>query len=115
MTDPAHDFTVPYAERDLGEVTAAFTERTAPGGRAVIVEGRCPGCHGKTLTEFPRGVPGSGTKGVLDRLRRRPATASAADGVLAAEVLYCECGYPHPGLPDDAVFTGCGAGWRVTP
>ncbi len=109
---PAHDFATVYAERDLGEVPADFSRRTGPDGRAVVVEGHCPCCRGRTATEFRRGVPGTGTKGVLSRLLHRTPAADDADP-LATEVLFCECGYPHPRQPADAVFVGCGASWRV--
>lgn len=103
-----HDFTVPYLEDDLGEVPAAFTRQPAPDGRSVLVEGRCPRCHGHTATEYRRGVPGGGTKGLFSRSR-----VKEPPDVLATEVLFCECGYLHPNQPTDPVFLGCGASWRV--
>ncbi|MCC3767613.1 hypothetical protein [Streptomyces sp. UNOC14_S4] len=119
MAEPVHDFSLAYAERDLGEVAAGFTQRpTADGG--VVVEGHCPACRGRTVTEFPRGVPGSGTKGVLSRLRQRitgagpePHTEPDILGVLGFEVLFCECSHVHPRQPVGTAFVGCGAQWRV--
>lgn len=104
-----HDFDVPYLEHDLGEVTAEFTQSADPGGKGVVVRGKCPQCAGDTVTEYSWGVPGTGTKGLF------PKRAKAAPDVLATEVLFCECGYAHPNQPANPVFFGCGASWRLRP
>ncbi|MER7763155.1 hypothetical protein [Streptomyces sp. NPDC097619] len=123
-TSRAHDFAVPYVERDLGTVVAVFAQAHHAAG--VTVSGECPGCHGLTRTDHPFGLPGpeadpgSGPKGLRELLRRfgggggEPEPDSAED-VLATEPLFCECGYAHPGQPADPVFIGCGASWRVAP
>ncbi|MFI1064543.1 hypothetical protein ACH4TC_21960 [Streptomyces spororaveus] len=112
----SHDHGMAYVEEDLGEVDATpFTRRTAPGGAAVIVSGTCPRCHGRTESPFPLAMPGTGTKGVLNRLRRT-ATAdrvSAEPDPLFYETHFCECGHAHPQCPPDTSFRGCGASWRV--
>ncbi|MFF5480625.1 hypothetical protein ACFY5C_25250 [Streptomyces sp. NPDC012935] len=117
MAEPpcrSHDFSAGYAETYLGVTTAVFARRAAADRQSVLVEGVCPRCHGDTATEYRHGVPGTGTKGVLDRLRqaRRPSPQDE-DAVLLAEVHFCECGHPHPDLPADAPWVGCGASWRV--
>jgi hypothetical protein len=131
---PAHDFDLGYAEEDCGQVGAAFVQRASTDGSGVVVEGRCPRCFGRTATEYRRGVPGAGAKGLLSRLGfgaggaggtsgtgsagpdgSTGQAASPAPDVLHTEVHYCECGHPHHRLPGDAVFIGCGASWRVAP
>ncbi|MEU6235938.1 hypothetical protein [Kitasatospora sp. NPDC047058] len=112
---PAHEHALAYAEDDLGETPAAgFSQQPSPDGRAVVVEGTCPRCHGHTVTRFPLGLPGTGTKGLFDVLTGRGAAAADEDP-LAGEVHFCECGHAHPQLPADAVFVGCGASWRIKP
>ncbi|MFG2131292.1 hypothetical protein ACGFNV_26205 [Streptomyces sp. NPDC048751] len=108
-----HDFAVDYAEEDMGRASAPFTQWSAPDGHGVVVEGDCPRCHGRTRTEYRHGVPGTGTKGLRSWLTgRHPVPAEDAHALLD-EVHFCECGHPHPNLPPDAPFTGCGASWRV--
>ncbi|MFH8795251.1 hypothetical protein [Streptomyces sp. NPDC017941] len=109
MTQPPqrpHAFDTAYAEEDLGEVGDPFTVSPTPAGRT-SVRGHCPRCHGRTATEYRYGVPGSGagagTKGPLD----------ADTALLVQERHFCECGHPHPQLPSNAVFIGCGASWYV--
>ncbi|MGA4843068.1 hypothetical protein [Streptomyces sp. G45] len=101
-----HLFDTAYADRDLGEVPGPFTLGPSPGGHA-LVQGTCPRCKGHTATEYRHGVPGTGTatgtKGPLADTAR----------LLALERHYCECRHPHPDLPPDAVFVGCGASWYV--
>ncbi|MBO1331698.1 hypothetical protein [Streptomyces sp. VRA16 Mangrove soil] len=120
MTDPTasavpHAFDTAYAEQHLGTATTRFTGRRTADGLGVVLEGRCPGCQGRTRTEYRRGVPGSGTKGLLSWLKgEQPGPGLAGDlAALADEWHYCECGHPHPLMPGDAVFVGCGASWRV--
>jgi hypothetical protein len=118
MTEPqprGHDFTVVYAEEDMGRTALSFTRRPSADGHGVLVEGTCPRCHGRTATEYRHGAPGTGTKGLRARLtRRQPAPDDGADAdTLVREVHFCECGHPHPELPPDAPFTGCGASWRI--
>ncbi|MEU7136464.1 hypothetical protein [Streptomyces sp. NPDC046261] len=112
-----HDFGVPYAEEPPLETAAPFTARTSADGRRVIVEGHCPRCQGRTVSELPRGIPGGGgTKGMFSRLsgRDRPRAAhDPAAEVLSSEVFFCECGYAHPQQPADVSFMGCGASWRA--
>lgn len=113
-----HDFDVPYVETPPLEASAPFTARTSADGRRVIVEGHCPRCQGRTVSELPRGVPGGrgATKGVLSRLSGRERRGGAPDPaaeVLSSEVFFCECGYAHPQQPADVSFMGCGASWRA--
>lgn len=113
---PSHDHDKPYAEDDLGEVAATdFTQQPAPNG-GVIVAGTCPRCHGRTRTEFQRGLPGTGSKGLFDWLSgggRHSSAETAEEDPLATEVHFCECGHVHPLQPADAAFLGCGASWRL--
>ncbi len=107
----SHDTSLPYAELDVGQVPAAgFTQRTVEDGRAIVVSGVCPRCSGPTVTRRPYGAPGTGTKGGWPFRR---LTGPAAPDVVGSELHLCECGHPHPGLPADAVFVGCGASWRA--
>ncbi|MGY0022674.1 hypothetical protein ACVHNB_27415 [Streptomyces sp. YJ-C3] len=118
MTDPAasHAFDTTYAEEYLGTTTTRFRGRPTADGLGIVLEGACPRCHGKTRTEYRHGVPGTGTKGVLSWLRgEQPGPEFAADvTALLEESHYCECRHPHPLMPGDAAFVGCGASWRVT-
>jgi hypothetical protein len=111
-----HRFQLDYVEEDCGLIGGGFTERTATDGAGVIVEGNCPRCLGRTASEFRRGVPGTGTKGLRSwfGLATGPAPAPPRD-VLHDEVHFCECGHRHPDMPGDTVFIGCGASWRVAP
>lgn len=115
MTEPphtGHDFALDYAEEDMGRAAAPFTRRSSADGHGIVVEGSCPRCHGSTATEHRHGVPGTGTKGLRAWLTSRPPAPEQSDALLD-EVHFCECGHPHPNLPPDAPFTGCGASWRV--
>lgn len=114
MTQPQpHDHNKPYSEVDLGKLDApAFTQRSSPEGGGLIVGGLCPGCHGRTETEFRRGTPGTGSKGVLDWLTRQGPSVTEPEP-LVGEVHFCECGHAHPQMPADALFIGCGASWRI--
>jgi len=120
MTEPpamSHDFDAAYADRHMGETAAAFTGRTSADGLGVVVEGDCPRCHGRTVTEYRHGLPGTGSKGLWSWLSGAADDVSPASGSVAAtlvqETHFCECGHPHPQLPGDAAFVGCGASWRV--
>ncbi|MEU6487117.1 hypothetical protein [Streptomyces sp. NPDC046887] len=109
---PQHATTLEYAEVDVGVVDrAGFVQQPAAGG-GVIVAGVCPRCFGTTATEYGFGLPGTGTKGGLFSWRRQSAPAPAPD-VIGREVHFCECRHPHPGLPADTAFVGCGASWRA--
>ncbi|WJV49957.1 hypothetical protein [Streptomyces flavofungini] len=103
---PSHRFDTAYADTDLGEVSDEFTVGPSPDGHT-LVRGHCPRCHGRTTTEYRHGVPGTGTGAGT-----KGALASDA-ALLAQERHFCECGHPHPQLPANAVFVGCGASWRV--
>ncbi|MFC9929303.1 hypothetical protein [Streptomyces sp. NPDC127190] len=118
MTEPSppgHDFGLAYAERDMGLAAAPFTRTPSPDGLGIVVEGACPRCHGRTSTEYRHGAPGTGTKGLRSWLGgRQPAPDPDADaGLVTRETHFCECGHPHPDLPENAPFTGCGASWRI--
>ncbi|MER5946104.1 hypothetical protein ABT127_08580 [Streptomyces sp. NPDC001904] len=110
-----HAFDIVYAEQHLGTVTTRFTGRPTPDGRGVVLEGVCPGCQGRTRTEYRCGVPGAGTKGLMSWLKGEQAGPGPAGdaAALLEEWHYCECGHPHRLMPPDAVFVGCGASWRV--
>ncbi|MFE7190889.1 hypothetical protein [Kitasatospora sp. NPDC057541] len=112
----AHAHHLPYAEDDLGDVDgSSFSQTVAPDRRSAVVTGPCPRCHGRTATEFRRGNPGTGTKGLFDRLTGRSGTAQPDPEPLHAEVHFCECGHGHPQMPADVHFVGCGASWRIAP
>ncbi|MEY9993122.1 hypothetical protein ABIE67_005154 [Streptomyces sp. V4I8] len=108
-----HDHAKPYAEQDLGEVDATpFAQRPTPDGTGVVVAGTCPRCHGRTETLFPWGMPGTGSKGVLNLILGRDPAPGPEDP-LSHEVHFCECGHPHPQCPPDTSYRGCGASWRI--
>ena len=110
-----HKYDTPYVEEDLGTVVAPlFSQAAAADGDGVVVSGPCPRCHGRTTKEYRRGVPGTGTKGVVEWLTGRRDVADEPEP-LVGEVHFCECGYTHPGIPADALVIGCGAGWRIRP
>lgn len=119
MTEPpamSHDFDAAYADLHLGETAAPFTGHASADGLGVVVEGACPRCQGRTVTEYRLGLPGTGTKGLWSWLSGGQGPAPASGSVaatLAQETYFCECGHPHPQLPGDAAFVGCGASWRV--
>ncbi|QTD97415.1 hypothetical protein [Streptomyces cyanogenus] len=108
-----HAFTAAWAEEDLGPTAAPFTYRSSSDGHGVVIEGDCPRCHGRTRTEYTRGLPGTGTKGLLSWLAGRSLEPEDDAETLVREVYFCECGHPHPNLPPDAPV-GCGASWRIT-
>ncbi|MFD7897535.1 hypothetical protein [Streptomyces sp. NPDC059743] len=110
-----HDHDKPYSEEDLGELDApAFTQRPSPDGGGLTVTGTCPRCRGRTETEFRRGLPGTGSKGLFDRLTRRSPSVTEPEPLIG-EVHFCACGHAHPQMPTDALFIGCGASWRIRP
>ncbi|MCX5197779.1 hypothetical protein OOK31_28445 [Streptomyces sp. NBC_00249] len=104
-----------YAETSLGEVDGAgFGVSPTPDGDGLTVRGSCPRCGGPTTTTYRYGVPGLGTKGLRSWFageRSRP-DAAAVDP-LRSEAHFCECGHAHPGMPGNADFVGCGAGWTI--
>ena len=110
---PSHDFTTVYAENDLGLTALPFARRASADGHGIVVEGNCPRCHGRTATEYRHGLPGTGTKGLLTWLTGAGAAPGNDAADLTREVHFCECGHPHPNLPADAAFVGCGASWRL--
>ncbi|MFD9906866.1 hypothetical protein [Streptomyces sp. NPDC059063] len=108
MTQPparSHLFDTVYADEDLGEVADPFTLGASPGGHT-LVQGHCPRCRGRTATEYRRGVPGTGTATGTKGPREDAE-------LLVQERHFCECRHPHPDLPPNAVFIGCGASWYV--
>jgi len=108
---PEHDFAVTYVEQDLGPLALTVRQQPSQDGRGIVISGHCPRCQGETHSEFRRGAPGTGTKGILARITGRES--SPAREVLAEEVFFCECGYSHPQQPASPAFAGCGASWRV--
>ncbi|MEV0192018.1 hypothetical protein AB0I39_26215 [Kitasatospora purpeofusca] len=116
-TPPPHDHDLPYDPKDLGAVDGtSFSQSAAPDGRSVRVSGTCPRCHGGTGREYRRGTPGTGTKGLFDRLSGRSGgTAGPGPDPLHDEVHFCECGHGHPRIPAEVHFVGCGASWRIAP
>ncbi|MER8029361.1 hypothetical protein ABTZ78_10405 [Streptomyces bauhiniae] len=107
----AHDLDLRYAQLDLGPREESEFDLTSDS-RTVVVSGPCPRCHGTSTTDFPLGVVGS--KGMPWK-RDKSLTPAERSAVVADEVLYCECGFGHPELPDGALFVGCGAYWRLKP
>ncbi|MEU0004918.1 hypothetical protein ABZ079_11615 [Streptomyces sp. NPDC006314] len=119
MSEPRgmrHVFSTSYAETYVGVAPEGFVRCSAGEAQGVRVEGTCPRCLGGTVSEYRYGTPGTGTKGLLDRLRavRQAPAPQEQDAALLREVHFCECGHPHPGLPADAPFVGCGASWRLS-
>ncbi|MFG2605351.1 hypothetical protein ACGFT2_17650 [Streptomyces sp. NPDC048514] len=119
MSEPRgirHDFATAYSEDYVGVAPEEFVRSPTADGQGVRVAGTCPRCLGGTATEYRYGTPGTGTKGLLDRLRavRRAPAPQEQDSALLREVHFCECGYAHGGLPADAPFVGCGASWRLS-
>ncbi|WP_157167141.1 hypothetical protein [Streptomyces typhae] len=112
----SHDFEIVYAEQDVDAATVSFTGRASADGLGVVVTGDCPRCHGSTASEYRYGLPGTGTKGLWSKLtgtaRTEPDPGSVTE-TLRQETYFCECGHPHPQLPGNAVFVGCGASWQV--
>ncbi|WP_328945586.1 hypothetical protein OG259_33145 [Streptomyces sp. NBC_00250] len=106
----AHDAELPYAETSLGELSLALAQHIASDGRTLSVSGVCPRCAGPTVSEYAYGLPGIGTKAPWPFRDRR---AEDSPDVVGSEVHFCECGHPHPSMPPDAAFIGCGASWRV--
>ncbi|HEY8983103.1 MAG TPA: hypothetical protein VIU15_26430 [Streptomyces sp.] len=107
MTTHTHD--TPYAETHLGDTATPFTHHPSPDGDSLTLQGTCPRCQGPTTSQYAYGLPGTGTKGIFSR-RQTPTPEST----LLQEVHYCECGHPHPQLPPDVPFIGCGASWTLT-
>ncbi|MFD8718465.1 hypothetical protein ACFV2H_10660 [Streptomyces sp. NPDC059629] len=112
---PSHVFGLAYAEEDMGRSATVFTHTASADQQGVVVEGRCPRCHGRTSTEYRHGAPGTGTKGLRSWLSGQQPEPDPVEeaGQLLQETHFCECGHPHPNLPQDAPFTGCGASWRI--
>jgi hypothetical protein len=114
VTTHRHDLA--YEQRDMGAVARdGFTQTDAPDGRAVVLAGTCPRCEGRTEMEIPRGLPGTGTKGIFGWLGGGGGGVADDPEPLVGEVHFCECGHAHPAMPPDARRVGCGAQWRVRP
>ncbi|MGA5731430.1 hypothetical protein ACPCI1_22650 [Streptomyces seoulensis] len=107
----AHNLDLSYAQLDFG-IRDESEFRLTSESSTVTVTGRCPRCHGTSATEFPLGVVGS--KG-LPWKRDKALPPEKRSAVVADEVLYCECGFGHDGLPEGTLFVGCGAYWRLKP
>ncbi|MET7611004.1 hypothetical protein ABZX97_07830 [Streptomyces seoulensis] len=99
----------------MGTAPNVFMRHRTEDQQGVRIEGTCPRCHGNTASEYRFGTPGTGTKGLADLLRGvRPSREEEVEsGALLREVHFCECGHPHPELPVNAPFIGCGASWQV--
>ncbi|MFE0535539.1 hypothetical protein ACFW20_16100 [Streptomyces nigra] len=110
-----HNFDAAYRETYVGVAPDAFVRLGAEDNEGLRIQGTCPRCHGDTASEYRYGVPGTGTKGLLSLLRGKPDVPSQDDAqaLVLREVHFCECGHPHPDLPVDAPFVGCGASWRL--
>ncbi|SEQ78593.1 hypothetical protein SAMN04487983_100841 [Streptomyces sp. yr375] len=112
-----HNHSTTYLETYVGVVAGDFVRRDAESGPGLRIEGTCPRCQGGTVSEYPYGLAGTGTKGIFSRRGAAPAPVSVPvsgeETALLREVHFCECGHPHPDLPADAPFVGCGASWRV--
>ncbi len=101
-----HHRTVKYVEAKVdAPVAGQFTAVWATDGNSVAVTGPCPGCGGRTTTEFSTGIAGSkGWRGLgrpVPYLLRSPFT------------LFCQCGRAHDERPAGALDRGCGRFWLV--
>lgn len=89
-----HADTKEFSEEDFGDLSGFDVKRS---DREVRVTGVCPRCDGATTFVIRRGI----VKG-LRRGAPKPTT------------VFCSCGKPHTGRPEDAPDPGCGARWKVT-
>jgi len=111
LSNPAHDQDLKYQQVGLGIVDDVFQVVADTDG--TTVNGACPRCHGKTSTTFPKGV--AGTKGLFSRSRAEPPSVAEQAALKATETFFCECGFAHTGQPENTLFEGCGAQWKVGP
>lgn len=106
MPDPQieHHRSVHYRLQDHG-LLPGFTATPLPDGSGLHVTGICPGCGGRTTTNWYYGT-GNGYKSFG---RKKQPAAEPADG----RTVCCECGHGHKDRPADEPFQGCGAYGRV--
>lgn len=85
-----------------------FHVEASADGRKVIIQGICPGCGGRTQTEWTTGT-GNGYKSIFSR------SSAAAKACIPDRnrLVKCECGHAHPNRPDTELYRGCGANWYV--
>ncbi|WP_409463651.1 hypothetical protein [Amycolatopsis sp. GA6-003] len=95
---------ISYQVKDY-ELQPGFVSEPLAGGRGITVTGICPGCGGRTTTNWYYGT-GNGYKSFL---RKKEATPEPAGG----RTVCCDCGHGHADRPADEPFLGCGAHWRV--
>ncbi|MFJ7218874.1 hypothetical protein [Amycolatopsis sp. NPDC098790] len=99
-----HHRAISYQVKDY-ELQPEFSTQRLVGGHGINVTGICPGCGGRTTTNWYYGT-GNGYKAF--RRKKEPVT-EPADG----RTVCCDCGHGHADRPADEPFQGCGAHWRV--
>jgi hypothetical protein len=85
---------VPWAEVTQDSWVPNFTTKRV--GAIVRLSGPCPRCSHQTTTDFAPVIPGQAT----------------VRGDAQPVVLFCKCGFPHEGHPDND--NSCGAYWTIT-
>lgn len=106
MTDPQieHHRSVHYRVQDH-DLLLDFIVTPLSDGTGVRVTGICPGCGGRTTTNWYFGT-GNGYKA----FRRKKVLATEPAG---GRTVCCDCGHSHKDRPTDEPFQGCGAYGRV--
>jgi len=102
-----HHRSVEYRKHDYQSQASGFTVTSSADGRHVEVVGTCPGCGGRTTTDWYYGT-GNGYKGLF---RRHAGSQPAPDS--RWRTVCCDCGHAHANHPDDDANFGCGAYWQV--
>jgi hypothetical protein len=99
-----HHRSISYQVKDY-ELQSGFITEPMAEGRGINVTGTCPGCGGRTTTNWYYGT-GNGYKSFW---RKKEPPSEPVDG----RTVCCDCGHGHLDRPVEEPFQGCGAYWRV--
>ncbi|MDQ0936886.1 hypothetical protein [Streptomyces turgidiscabies] len=108
MSTPSHNHDVKWAQVVVEPVDDLFDVTADAEG--VTVTGICPRCAGHTSSTLPLGI--AGAKGLFSRSKDKVPSPAEQAALKASETFLCECGFAHPGQPENTLFEGCGAQWK---
>jgi hypothetical protein len=100
-----HHRSIKFVEAEM-PADPSFVVTLAPDRKTVTISGVCPACGGRTVSDYPYGIGGTGYKGF-------PRRSTGPTAVPSTVTVICECGHSHPDRPTEAPDLGCGRFWTV--